>query len=60
MCPEPSSRSKHCSLQEIFIFIIEEGEAEEGEQGFWVVDDDTGEEGIYRSLHRERVLGSRR
>ena len=27
-------------------YIIEEGETEEGEEGFWVVDEDTGEEGF--------------
>ena len=27
-------------------YIIEEGETEEGEQGFWVVDENTGEEGF--------------
>ena len=32
-------------------YVIEEGETEEGEYGFWVLD---------RSVHRERVLGSQR
>ena len=27
-------------------FIIDEGETEEGEQGFWVADEETGEEGF--------------
>ena len=27
-------------------FVIEEGETDDGEQGFWVIDEDTGEEGF--------------
>ena len=27
-------------------FIVDEGETEEGEQGFWVIDEETGEEGF--------------
>ena len=42
-------------------FIIEEGETKEGEQGFWVVDEDTGEEG-FTGLYTENefwVLGAK-
>ena len=27
-------------------YIIDEGQAEEGEQGFWAIDEETGEEGF--------------
>ena len=42
-------------------YIIEEGETEEGEQGFWVVDEETGEEG-FTGLYTETefwVLGAK-
>ena len=42
-------------------FIIGEGETEEGEQGFWVVDEDTGKEG-FTGLYTENefwVLGAK-
>ena len=39
-------------------YVIEEGETEEGEYGFWVLDKETGGEGFYRFVYRKRVLGS--
>jgi hypothetical protein len=40
--PDPNmSHRKRSSF-----FIIDEGETEEGEQGFWVADEETGEEGF--------------
>ena len=38
-------------------YVIDEGETEEGEYGFWVFDEETGEEGFTGLVHGERVSG---